>query len=85
MRTQQILRLVLPFAAAFTAVQASEQVVFREGGSIEAKEAFEMASNDKPSLGDLMTVDRSLSIFYDYLRQSSSLVSASTDLDPQPD
>ena len=78
MRTQQLLRLVLPFAAAFSAVKASEQLVFREGGSVEGKEAFEMPSNERPSLGDLLTVDRSLSIFYDYLRQSSSLVSKAT-------
>jgi hypothetical protein len=52
-------------------IPAPEQLVFGggPGGSASIK-AF-----DKPALSDLLTIDHSLSVFYDYLRQSQSLVS----------
>merc|ERR1712093_176752 len=38
------------------------------------RESFDIKANDKPSLSDLLTVDRALSLFYGYLRESTGLV-----------
>jgi hypothetical protein len=52
-------------------IPAAEQLVFGGGQDGSANvQAF-----DKPALSDLLTIDHSLSVFYDYLRQSQSLVS----------
>lgn len=62
-------------AAAATAAAAGEQLggeqlVFgRPGESVDIK------TFDKPALSDLLTIDPSISMFYDYVRQSETLVS----------
>lgn len=50
-----------------------EQLIFgSEGG--RGGEKVDIKTFDKPALSDLLTIDSSLSVFYDYLRQSETLV-----------
>lgn len=55
---------------------SGSQMVFRPEKNTES---FDVKANDRPSLSDLLTVDRSLSLFYSYLRESTGLVSSGTD------
>ena len=61
--------LAVSLLATASAGENQRQIVF--GTSDDA--AF-IASNDRPSLADALTVHPELGIFYSYLRESTSLV-----------
>lgn len=72
----QILRSAFIMACAAAAVvagnqhESTDQLIFgKDGDSVEIK------TFDKPALSDLLTIDPSISVFYDYVRQSETLVS----------
>lgn len=50
---------------------AAEQLIF---GNNQGAQPAEIKTFDKPAVSDLLTIDHSLSVFYDYVRQSGPLV-----------
>lgn len=75
----RLLRSALLMASIATAITASQdqpaadQLIFgKQGGTADIK------SFDKPALSDLLTIEPSVSVFYDYVRQSETLVSQAT-------
>ncbi|KAK9900671.1 hypothetical protein P389DRAFT_192924 [Cystobasidium minutum MCA 4210] len=51
-------------------INAAEQLVFGN----ERADTNDFKSFEKPALSDLLTIESSLSVFYDYVRQSETLV-----------
>lgn len=69
------LRMLFPAAAMLFAAASGQQVPFGSDPFGKGSEPSVPAmDSDKPVLSSLLTVDRSLSIFYDYLRESTGLV-----------
>lgn len=65
---------ILAFAAMVNSqeINAAEQLVFGN----ERADTNDFKSFEKPALSDLLTIESSLSVFYDYVRQSETLVSS---------
>ena len=74
---RKLFRLLLPVTAAVTVAMAMQPEAQQIFTSPQAKDdGFRIQINDKPSLSDLLTIEKSLSLFYAYLRESTGLVSS---------
>ena len=72
---KQLYKVLLPVAAIMGAAAAMQPDAQQILASPQAKDDdFTILVNDKPSLSDLLTVSRTLDMFYDYLRESTGLV-----------
>lgn len=75
-----VMAMAMAMASGAGAESRQEQLIFKDGGGSRSPAGDSTLQlhlhanvNDKPSLVDILTVQPGLSIFYDYLRESSTL------------